>query len=279
MIYKKFLLKDLSDEFKNSNAFFEFYELDYTKEFGVRNCPRPGLLIIPGGAYKFVSLREGEPIALRMLTEGFNCFVLTYTVNEKYPTPQKEVAFTMNYINEHRSEFDLLNINLSLIGFSAGGHLVASIGEYYPELADFLHINKENIKPYAVILGYPVITSDHKYYNKETIDTIAGEDKELLEKMSLEKHVTSDFPPTYLFSTYDDNDVPIKNSELFIEALKKNKVPFKAHIFDSGYHGGSLFTRAVYYQYDDKNLKAEPNSVWVKEACEFIFKLVYKITD
>ena len=276
MIQKTYLLKDLSEEFKDSDASLVFYELEYAADWGDRRYPRPGLVILPGGAYKYCSDREAEPIALRMLTEGFNCFVLRYTCSKKYPTPQKEVVFLLNYIREHYQEFSLLDINLSIVGFSAGAHLTASIGAYYKEIAESLNIKPERVKPLALILGYPVITSNPKYWNELSIRTISNDEPELMEKMSLEKHVTSDYPPTYIFSTKDDTCVPVQKSELMIEALKKNNIPYKADLFETGYHGGSLFSRGVYYEYDSKHKAAEPNSIWVKEATKFVFDIVYK---
>ena len=40
---------------------------------------RPAIVICPGGGYRFLSCREAEPVALRFLSEGFNCFVVWYT--------------------------------------------------------------------------------------------------------------------------------------------------------------------------------------------------------
>lgn len=50
---------------------------------------KPAVLILPGGAYKFCSDREAEPIALAYLAKGFNAFILRYSLNEKasFPTP------------------------------------------------------------------------------------------------------------------------------------------------------------------------------------------------
>lgn len=278
MKYQKIYLKDLSIEFKNSNAFIEQYELSYNNDFANEQpLLKPGLLIIPGGAYRYCSDREAEPIAIRMLAEGFNCFVLRYTCEVAYPTPYKEVAFALDYLKQHHKEFHLLDKNLSLVGFSAGGHLAASYATTYQEIAKLINVNKENVKPFALILGYPVLTLvDEQNTHKETRRIITGDNPELIKKLSVEKNVTDDFPPTYIFSTKEDQAVPVQNSLVLIEELKKHNIAYEAHIFEKGIHGGSLFTRAVYPVFTKQNQEAEANSIWISEAAEFLNKLLFK---
>ena len=276
MKYQKLFLKDLSNEFINSNAFIERYELSYDNDF-VNEQPllRPGLLIIPGGGYSYCSDREAEPVALRMLAEGFNCFVLRYTCKATYPVPHKEVGFALDYLKNHHKEFNLLNKNLSLVGFSAGGHLAASFATTYKEIVKLLNLNEENLKPFALVLGYPVITMQDQYTHSGTKSTITNDEPVLVEKLSVEKNVTNNFPPTYIFSTLVDEAVPIQNSYLLIDELKKHDIPYQAHIFDKGIHGGSLFTRAVYPNFTKQNTEAEANSIWITEAAEFLNKLLF----
>lgn len=276
MKYQKLFLKDLSNDFIDSNAFIERYELSYDNDF-VNEQPllRPGLLIIPGGGYSYCSDREAEPIALRMLTEGFNCFVLRYTCKVTYPVPHKEVGFALDYLKNHHKEFNLLNKNLSLVGFSAGGHLAASFATSYKEIAKLLNLNDENLKPFALVLGYPVITMQDQYTHSGTRSTITNDEPVLIKKLSVEKNVTDDFPPTYIFSTKVDEAVPIQNSYLLIDELKKHNITYQAHIFDKGIHGGSLFTRAVYPKFTKQNMEAEANSIWTTEAAEFLNKLLF----
>ncbi len=276
MKYQKIFLKDLSNEFKDSNAFIERYELSYDNDF-VNEQPllRPGLLIIPGGGYSYCSDREAEPIAIRMLAEGFNCFVLRYTCNATYPVPHKEVGFVLDYLKKNHNEFNLLNKNLSLVGFSAGGHLAASFATIYKEIAKLLNLNEENLKPFALVLGYPVITMLDQYTHSGTKSTITNDDPVLIEKLSVEKNVTDDFPPTYIFSTEVDEAVPIQNSYLLIDELKKHNITYQAHIFEKGIHGGSLFTRAVYPNFTKQNMEAETNAIWASEAADFLNKLLF----
>lgn len=276
MKYKKVYLKDLSSLFKDSEASIEYYGMEMEEEWFDPSFKRHALVIFPGGGYEFVSNREGEPIALRFLTEGFVCFVVKYTCHKEYPIPQREAIFALNYIKEHKDEFLLTDDNPSIIGFSAGGHLVGTIGLYYKEIAESLNINSSNVKPTSIIMGYPVITSNKEYGERGTIRVITGLKEELMEKMSLEKHVTKEYPPTYIFTTKEDTCVPPINSDLFASALKEKGVHYQYHLFDNGEHGGSLFSRGVEQSYDDKHESVESNSIWVKEAAKFIFDIVYK---
>ena len=276
MFYKKLYLKDLSKDFKDSVATLEIYRMEYNNDFAGQKIIRPGLLVIPGGGYEGCSDREAEPIALRFLSEGFNCFVLRYTCKQKYPVPQREVIFASNYIREHYEEFELLDIGLTLIGFSAGAHLAGTIGYVYEEVAKELNINPKMVKPFALMLCYPVVSSVVGVAHEGSIINISNNEKELREKMSIEKHVTKEYPPTYIWHTEDDLCVPVENSYVLAKSLEKNRVPYKMHIFKSGIHGGSLCTRGVYLDYDDSLIKMEENSVWVKEACDFVFRLIFK---
>ena len=277
MIYKKFNLRDLSPLFKDSSATLEFYELQFPHESTFDpSFPRPALLICPGGAYVYCSDREGEPVALRFLTEGFNAFVLRYTCKQEYPVPQREVVFALNFIKEHQKEFHLTDDNPSIMGFSAGGHLVGSIALYYKEIAESLDINPKNVKPTAVIMGYPVVSTEKGVGEWTTITTITGLKEGMIKKLSLENNVTPDCPPVYIFSTKTDTCVPPENAERFVRALKKNNVCYKYSLFEKGIHGGSLYSRGVYQNYEPVMEEAEPSSIWVKEASKFIFDIVYK---
>ena len=274
MIYKKFYIKDLSKDFANSEAYLEYYSLEYHETInGLDKYNRPGLVVIPGGGYMVCSDREAEPIALRMLVEGFNCFVVRYSCYQKYPTPQKEVAFFVNYIRTHHQEFEIIDEKLTLVGFSAGGHLAASYANYYREIADLINVDADIIKPLAIILGYPVITCG-QYTHDMTAKIITDNDNNLIDKLSIEKHVSKDFPPTYIFTTKDDTVVPYQNTTFLVEQLEKNHIKYQCHIFEGGEHGGSLYTRGVYFEFPQKYARALKNRDWVNEASDFVFDLL-----
>ncbi len=68
---------------------------------------RSAMLVIPGGGYWFLSDREGEPIALKYLDNGFCAFVLSYSLKTAYPTPLIEAMLAVKYIRENAVKYSL----------------------------------------------------------------------------------------------------------------------------------------------------------------------------
>lgn len=208
---------------------------------------RPMIVICPGGGYHFCSPREAEPIAVKFMSYGYNAAVLTYTTTDDfkkkkmlYPKPQQQLAKTIEYIRKNADKFNTDPNMICTIGFSAGGHLVASLGCFWKQYGNLS-------KPNAQILCYPVIISG-KYAHKGSFENLCNNNQELINKLSLEKCVNQDVPPTFIWHTKTDQSVPYQNSELFIEALKKNNVKVQSHFFETGSHGLSLATNEVISQ-------------------------------
>jgi acetyl esterase/lipase len=206
---------------------------------------RPALLICPGGGYSKVSDREGEPVAIRFLQAGFNVFVLKYEVAPAvtHPQPLFDVSRAMWIIRENAQSWNVDPDKIAVCGFSAGGHLCASLGVFWHK--DYISVETSMPaginKPNALILGYPVITSGI-HAHMPSLNNLLGKDCEndLLEMMSLEKQVGINTPPAFVWHTFDDPHVPVENALLFSSALRQNGIPFELHIFDKGGHGLSL---------------------------------------
>lgn len=223
----------------------------------------PAVIVIPGGSYTRCSKREGEPAAARFYSYGYNAFVLEYScVNKKFPTALLELGEAVKYVRENA---DALCCTDSIIvcGFSAGGHLAASLGAYHGELSE----NFGNIRPDAEILCYPVITSG-EFTHRESAKNIATS-AELMEKISIEKHISPDFPPTFIWHCADDNVVPVENSLMLAAALSKNNIPFEMHIFPEGGHGIALCDTTTVK--DDNPRYINPTAAqWFGLATDFI---------
>ena len=204
------------------------------------------VLICPGGGYGFVSEREAEPVALAFLAEGIDAFVLNYEVAPavKHPQPLLDVSRSMCIIRENAEKWNVDINNIAVCGFSAGGHLAASLGVFWKEkyIQEKLGIEEGMNKPNALILGYPVISCKEEIAHRDSFYNLLGYDqeKEVYESMSLEKYVNKDTPPAFIWHTFDDNLVPVENSLVFAQSMKKHNVPFELHIFPSGVHGLSL---------------------------------------
>ena len=225
-------------------TYFALYTLDNSVEFRDKE-KRPLILIIPGGGYRFTSDREAEPIAMTFLAKGFHAAVLRYSVAPShYPVQLREAAGTMLWLKQHADEYGIDPDRITVAGFSAGGHLAASLGEYWSSdiVTDYFHEKAEMFRPNSLMLGYPVITSG-KYAHEDSFVALLGDDygnKRLMDTVSLEKNVTKNMPPVFLWHTCTDDCVPVENSIFLSEALSAQKIPFEMHIFPTGGHGLSL---------------------------------------
>lgn len=205
---------------------------------------RPCVIVVPGGAYCFISPSEGEIVAKKFYNMGFNTFVLTYTINmlQSDPLkmqPLKDISRTVRYVRANSDKFRIDQNKVVVCGFSAGGHLSGSLCVHYKDVPDENPKYKDiSNRSDAAILSYPVITSGEKAH-RESFYALVGIDatEQELTYFSLEKQVTSDIPPCFIWQTVTDETVPIENSYLFSEALKEKGVPFAYHVFSEGDHG------------------------------------------
>ena len=204
----------------------------YLRENAADNLPL--VLVIPGGGYRVVSPTEGEIVAQRFCQLGYHAAVLTYTTNLVGIAPLKELPLkdlerALRYLTEHAEEFHVDAGRIILCGFSAGAHLAATCCVH------------GKIRPAAAILSYPVITSG-KYAHRDSFTALLGEgaSQNELDYYSLEKHVDHRTPPCFVWQTATDETVPVENSYLFADALRKAGVPFAHHVFSHGQHGLSL---------------------------------------
>ena len=208
---------------------------------------RPNLLVIPGGAYCMVCPPEGEFIAKAFYEKGMNTFVLTYTtdITTAVPLmkqPLMDASRAIRVVRKTMFEMNGSNNKTFVAGFSAGGHLCASLATHYMDCPETSASYKDfSNRPDGAILGYPVI-SFGKYAESFTRLNIAGPNpsQETLDYFSLEKAVTADTVPCFIWHTAPDGLVPVQNSLMFAQALKENNIPFELHIFSHGDHGLSL---------------------------------------
>lgn len=145
---------------KIRDVYFDTYLLENSDELHPGK-KRPTIIVCPGGGYKNLSDREAEPIALKYNSVGFNAVVLRYGVdmNAVMPGPIKDLANTMAYLKERSDEWYIDSENIFVAGFSAGGHLAASLAVFHNDneiLPEYQNADI-NIKPKGVILGYPVL--------------------------------------------------------------------------------------------------------------------------
>ncbi len=245
------------------------YIHDSSNEIGEKI--RPTLIVCPGGGYYMTSDREAEPVASEFFAHGMNVYVLRYSVFPcRFPQALLELATLVKLVRDEANETKADINRIYVAGFSAGGHLAASLGVHWNAefLKSALGFNDEH-KPNGLILSYPVITSG-KFSHRGSFEALLNncENKEELENLlSLELQVSKDTPKTFLWHTFDDNAVPVENSLMFAMELRKNKVPCELHIFPSGVHGLSICNE------NSANNESQINPYcrsWVDHAIKFI---------
>ena len=212
---------------------------------------RPAVLVIPGGGYGLVSHREGERIALFYNAAGFHAFILDYCVDpHRHPLPIMNAAKSIEIIRGNAKEWNIDPDKIAVCGFSAGGHLAASISTMWNDEEVFGSDENKNLlhKPNATVLSYPVITCG-EYAHKWSFRRLSGcdEENEIWRKLSLENRVDENTPPAFLWHTFEDLSVPVENSLLYATALRKNGIPFELHIYPDGGHGMSRVSDEKYW--------------------------------
>lgn len=263
---------------EDKNVRLDCYLHEYSREMPYRK-QRPAVIVCPGGGYRFHSAREADPIAFAYLGAGFNVFVFYYSVKEKalYPGPLCELSNAVAYIRENAEKLGVISENIAVCGFSAGGHLAASLGVHWN--ADYViektgYKNGEN-RPNALILGYPVISASCFEYDPQLYDDmnllLGTDDKEKMYKeFNLHTCVNCDTPPTFLFHTFNDNIVPVADSLKFALALEEKDIPFEMHIYPNGPHGLSLSNSDVCADGGDSDAAA-----WFNCSVNWLKRLFY----
>jgi acetyl esterase/lipase len=204
---------------------------------------RPALIICAGGAYRWRSPREKDPVAFEFLSMGFQVFILEYSCGEKAAgmRPLKELAEAVRTVRKNSTEWHINPQQIAVLGFSAGGHLAASLGVYWNDAEIG---GGEEVRPDALILCYPVI-STKEYAHEESAMWVSGNDPLMREKMHLPDHITEDFPPVFMWHGGEDTSVPPEHSLMLAVQLRKHHVPFEYHLFETGVHGISMCTQEV----------------------------------
>lgn len=245
---------------------------------GVR---RPAVLVCPGGGYFNCSGPEGEPVAMKFMSMGYDAFVLEYsTYLEKgelfpdlskempvkehclYPNNVREIGMAFQIINRRADEWNVDTSRIAVCGFSAGAHNAAMYATRWQDdiVKGFLGETDEVLRPAAAILGYPLTDYVYKkeepsamgimsqgFFIKSDLIFLGSEDPDdnLLYEVSPARHVSENTPPTYIWATASDNLVPVQHSILMARSLADHKIPFELHIFEEGMHGLSLATQAT----------------------------------
>ncbi|RGY97247.1 alpha/beta hydrolase [Clostridium sp. AM58-1XD] len=233
---------------------------------------RPAVIICPGGGYERCSDREAEPVAMQFSAMGYHAFVLEYSVAPyRFPAALLELAKAVAYLRSRGKEWEIDTERIAVCGFSAGGHLAASLGVFWnrEDVYGAVGETPEAVRPDRLILCYPVISSG-EYGHQDSFRNLLGEaygSATDMEMVSLEKQAGAHVPPVFMWHTDEDATVPAENSMLFAMALRKAGVSLEYHLFPHGRHGLSLAT-------EDSAKPEEDGKVYVVPCCQQWIPLV-----
>ena len=210
---------------------------------------RPMALVVPGGSYHDIAMtNEGMDMADELMARGYAVAILYYRVApHRYPIPQMDLALAIQYMRAHAEAYGVQN-DLLVAGFSAGGHLVASESCYYKEVGEavkrvleknsdlFERYHGFSPKPDKVCLAYPVINCIKEHHEDSYLNLSGGGDA-LRDKLSIDLHITPDYPKCFVWSCDDDDLVPSSNAKRMYAALQQAGVESMLHIYPTGNHG------------------------------------------
>ena len=202
------------------------------------------IVVLPGGGFKILAIDlEGTEICDWLTSRGITAILLKYRVpnsgqywddqtkretEAKAPTALEDAQRTVGLVRHHAAEWQINPNKIGVLGFSAGGYLVAQISTHfgdrmYPavDAAD-----KESCRPDFGVALYPghLSLADNSFGLNPDIDT----------------HITLQTPPTFLLQDEDDHVDRVEDSLSYYAALKRVGVPVEIHLYATGGHAFGL---------------------------------------
>jgi acetyl esterase/lipase len=204
------------------------------------------VIVCPGGGYVRLSVaKEGSAVTRFLNAQGITAFVLKYHVEPyRYPAALRDVLRAVRLVRANAASYGVDPTRIGVFGSSAGGHVAASAATLFdsPDGKTGAAIDEISARPDFVALLYPVITMNGPSAHAGSRKALLGEhpSARALAQNSVELHVTKQTPPTFLVHTAEDRSVPLENSMLFFQALRKAGVPAELHLYAQGPHGFGL---------------------------------------
>lgn len=150
----------------------------------------------------------------------------------------------MRWVRAHAGEYHLAVNRIGIMGFSAGGHVASTVSTHFDAETAVAHdaVSRETARPDFTILAYPVVTMEKDLTHVGSRENLLGQhpSKALVERLSNERQVTDQTPPTFIYTTDADTAVPPQNSVDYYLALHRHHVPAELHVFRVGAHGSGL---------------------------------------
>ncbi len=205
------------------------------------------VLLAPGGGYvRIVMDKEGFESARRFNQSGVTVFVLRYRLpgegwNNRADVPLQDAQRAIRLIRSQAAAYGIDASRVGVLGFSAGGHVAASLATRFAEkvYAPVDAADQIEARPAFAGLMYPVITMTDTAHGGSR-KTLLGEQPspQAIAHYSAEQRVTAATPPCFVCCALDDATVPpIGNAFAMALALNAAKIPVELHAFQEGGHG------------------------------------------
>lgn len=237
------------------------------------------MIICAGGGYLSLNEDEAEYVAIQFLAKGYQTFVLNYSVGAPYahfPAPIKELAHAVARVRENATRYQVNPKRIYVCGLSTGGHTASLLGALWNE--DALELKNafpaENVKPDAILLGYPVLDLDafrtdlhhkgpkYKPFLDMMFTAILGTphpDADTLKKWNSISAISIDTVPSFIWNYSNDEWVHKSQAEAYAARLSSHNIPYKHLILSEGKHG------------DVKTLK---DNNWIDHAVQWLNTLI-----
>ena len=201
------------------------------------------MVVFPGGGYSVLAIDlEGTEVCDWLTSQGMTCVLLKYRVPDsgpawhndchcnihpKAPTALEDAQRTVGLVRFHAAEWHVDPHKIGVIGFSAGGHLVANISTHFPKraYAPVDAADQVTCRPDFAVAIYPGHMTENTTKEFE---------------LNPEIPVTAKTPPTFLLQAENDTVDGVKQSLVYYTALKKAGVPVEMHLYAQGGHAFGL---------------------------------------
>ena len=208
---------------------------------------RVAAVMFPGGGYQTLAMGgEGTDICDWLTSRGITCVLLKYRVpgsgpwwdrehhRRVYPKVQtalQDAQRTLGLVRQHAAEWHVDPHKIGVIGFSAGGHLVAAVSTHFAKrtYASVDGADELSSRPDFAVALYPGHLWAHEDEDRATRNTA---------DLTIRPDITvrTDSPPTLLIQAEDDPVDPVEESLAYYVALQSAGVPAEIHLYAQGGH-------------------------------------------
>lgn len=205
------------------------------------------VIICPGGGYSILAINhEGYNVAKRFNEIGVAAFVLKYRLPSDEIMADKTFALLQDaqqaiyLVRRDARKYGIKTNKIGIMGFSAGGHFASTLLTHYSDVK-ITESKKISLRPDFGVLIYPVISFEESVHTGTMKNLLGPNPSDSLKHyFSANQNITKKTPPTFLVHAKDDKTVPVANSILFNDALKKENVATELYLYENGGHGFGL---------------------------------------